>query len=368
MKVAIVHELLTRRGGAERVAKIFAEMFPEAPVYTLLYDEEKLRAWFPPARVRASRLQRFARFSTNHHLYLSAFPRAVEEWDFSEFDLVLSSSSAFAHGIITNGKPLHLCYVHSPARYLWDATHEVLARVNVLARPYLSRTFHRLRVWDAESADRPDHLLCNSREVQRRIQLYWRRSADIVPPPIEDFWSASAGSAEQTPQRQYFLIVSTLTPYKRIDLAIEACNAEHARLLIVGEGPDRARLERLAGPTVEFLGYRPNEEVRDLYRHALAVVFPGDDDFGLVPLEAQATGTPVLAYRKGGALETMIDGKTGVFFDDPTAASLREGLRRMETAHFSPDDCRAQAQRFSRATFEGRIRASIENLLHARAA
>ncbi|MEK7217998.1 MAG: glycosyltransferase family 4 protein, partial [Patescibacteria group bacterium] len=198
MKVALVHELLTMKGGAEKVLRILAQMFPEAPIYTLLYDEKKLGDWFPKERITTSNIQRSAeRFSHSpfsilhspfdHHLYLKRFPAAVESWDFSGFDLVLSSSSAFAHGIITNGRPQHLCYVHSPARYLWDRTHEVMERagkglLGPLKRAFLSHAFHKLRVWDAEAADRPDLLLAASRTVQRRIELYWRCESTVVHP------------------------------------------------------------------------------------------------------------------------------------------------------------------------------------------
>src|SRR3989338_8623295 len=183
MKVALVHELLTMKGGAEHVFKILTEMFPDAPIYTLLYDEKKLGDWFPKERIRTSALQKFARFSLNHHYYLPWFPQTVEQWDFSEFDLVISSSSAFVHGIITNGNPKHLCYVHSPARYLWDRTHEILDRASrgplgALRKRHLEKTFHKLRIWDTESSERPDMLLVASKEVQRRTMLYWRRESE----------------------------------------------------------------------------------------------------------------------------------------------------------------------------------------------
>ncbi|NOS68144.1 MAG: hypothetical protein HOO67_07355 [Candidatus Peribacteraceae bacterium] len=236
MRVAIVHELLTMRGGAERVLRVLADMFPDAPIYTLLYNEKKLGTWFPRERVRTSRLQPHFplstfHFSLNHHLYLRRFPAAVESWDFSEFDLILSSSSAFTHGIIANGKPKHLCYVQSPARYLWDRTHGVLERagkgiLGPLRRRYLSRTFHKLRIWDSEAADRPDGLIAASKEVQRRIELYWRRESAVIHPPIDDFWfTPLAPNYElritnfRNPQsaiRNYYLIVSQLASYKRI--------------------------------------------------------------------------------------------------------------------------------------------------------
>ena len=378
MKVALVHELLTMRGGAERVLRILADLFPDAPIYTLLYDEQKLGDWFPKERVRTSTIQKTAErihfplstfhfpFAFNHHLYLRKFPSAVETWDFSEFDLVISSSSAFAHGIITNGKPKHLCYVHSPARYLWDRTHDVLERagrgiLGPLKRWHLERTFHRLRIWDAESADRPDRLIAASGEVRRRIELYWRRESQVIYPPIDDFWFQSPIS--QSPIAKYCFIASTLVPYKRIDLAIMACNELKIPLKIAGEGPDRRRLERMAGPTVEFLGYQTEAQLKDLYAGAIATALPGEEDFGLVPIESMACGTPVIAFRAGGPLETIIEGKTGAFFDAPTAASLADALRAFRRETFDPTSCREQAAKFSRANFEKNMRKSIEDLM-----
>jgi len=343
MKIALVHELLTMKGGAERVLRIVANMFPDAPIYTLLYDERKLGDWFPASRVIPAKLpfpvSLFPRpYKYNHHLCLSAFPKAVEQWDFSQFDIVLSFSSAFVHGIITNNEPKHLCYVHSPARYLWDRTHDVLEQagkgpLGFVRRWYLERQFHKLRIWDAESAARPDALLAASHEVQRRIELYWRRGSEVIYPPIDDFW-LQLETKSQKLEKSYYLIVSSLVRYKRIELAIEACNRESIPLKIIGEGPDRARLEKLAGPTVEFLGFQSQEKVRENYANARATIFPGEEDFGLVPLESFACGTPVIAYRAGGALETMLEGETGEFFEEANADSLLQAMQKLEQKNY----------------------------------
>jgi len=386
MKIALVHELLTMRGGAERVLRILSEMFPEAPIYTLLYDEKKLGDWFPKQRVRTSILQNtftthyllLTTHSINHHLYLRKFPNAVETWDFSEFDLVISTSSAFVHGIITNSAPKHLCYVHSPARYLWDRTHDVVREASksplgFLKKWYLERIFHTLRIWDSEAADRPDKLLAASKAVQRRIELYWRKPSDVIYPPIDDSWfSPSPIGGGQGWGQPYFLIISSLVKYKRIDLAIEACNNLGAHLKIIGEGPDRARLEKLAGPTIEFYGWREGDEVKDILSQAKATIFPGDEDFGLVPVESMACGTPVIAYRSGGALESIIEGKTGEFFDEPTAESLQKilekfvptssaqgGLREAGQKKYSTIVMQEQSKKFSRAEFERKMREKI---------
>ena len=375
MRVALVHELLTMKGGAERVLRVFAEMFPDAPIYTLLYDENKLGDWFPKERIRTSNQQPATSnpfpWKYNHHVYLSRFPQAVEAWDFSEFDLVISSSSAFVHNIITNGKPKHLSFVNSPARYLWDRTHDVLEQASKglfgpLKRMYLKRVFHTLRLWDAESSARADRIIVSSKEVQRRVELYWRRESTVVYPPIDDFWfeqsqivNRKTQIRQQMEHADYFLVVSTLVPYKRIDLAIEACIRAGKHLKIVGEGPDRKRLERIAndksqmvnGKLISFYGYRRGDELADLYAGAKATIVPGDEDFNLVALESMACGTPVIAFGAGGPLETVVEGKTGEFFWEPTAESLEGVLKKFDERQYSGDVCVEQARRFSKKQF-----------------
>lgn len=379
MKVALVHELLTMKGGAEHVLRIVAEMFPEAPIYTLLYDEHKLGGWFPKERVHIARfptpyalLPRPYRF--NHHLHLSRFPKAIEAWDFSEFDLVISSSSAFAHNIITNGKPKHLSFVNSPARYLWDRTHDVLEQagrgvLGPIKRAYLERIFHRLRLWDSEASARADRIIVSSKEVQRRVELYWRRESTVVYPPIDDFWLQQR--ANRTPQLirdqmqhpDYYLLVSTLVPYKRIEIAIEACNHLKLHLKIAGEGPDRKRLQKIAGPTIEFFGYRRGDELKDLYTAAQATIVPGDEDFNLVALESMACATPVIACAAGGALETIVEGETGEFFKEQTSESLQGVMEKFDQKKYSADACRHRAQQWSKRRFQMELQKEIDAVI-----
>lgn len=401
MKIALVHELLTMRGGAERLLKVVSDMFPDAPIYTLLYDERKLGTWFPREKVRTSSLQKYARFlGFNHHLYLPFFPKVIEAWPFdsapafaqpspklrpaskatagrkgdTDYDLVISFSSAFMHGVKVGGKTKHICYVHSPARYLWDQTFDVQERLSPVKRWYTSHLFHKLRRWDCEAADRPHKLLASSKAVQRRIELYWRRESDVLYPPVEDcFFQEREPVAMEHPE--YFLIVSTLVPYKRIELAIEACNTLKRHLKIVGEGPHRKALEKMAhslssrsgprtagssaGPLIEFYGFRSGDELLDLYANAKATIFPGEEDFGLVPLESMAAGTPVIAYRGGGALETILEGETGEFFYEATSKSLLAAMQKSEQKSYSKARCRAQAKKFSREKFEQCFREKI---------
>lgn len=378
MKVALVHELLTMKGGAERVLRIFADMFPDAPIYTLLYDEKKLGDWFPKERVRTSTIHPAPFLPTpySHHWYLKKFPAAVEAWDFSEFDLVLSASSAFVHGIITNGKPKHLCYVHSPARYLWDRTHDIIERSGTglfgpLKKKYLEATFHTLRQWDTEVAPRPDQLIAASKEIQRRIQLYWDRESTVIYPPISDSWFQSnlenkkprAESQSGMEHSDYFLIVSTLADYKRIDIAIDACNRLKLPLKIVGDGAVRPTLQKLAGPTVAFYGWREGDELADLMTYAKALIIPGAEDFGLVALEAMACGTPVIGHGKGGITETVIDGVTGAYFDAETPESLMQILSTFDPKKYSSQKCHEQAAKFRESVFVQKMHATINALM-----
>src|SRR3989344_9245431 len=315
MKIALVHELLTMRGGAERMLKTVADMFPEASIYTLLYDEKKFGSWFPRERVRFSQLQAWSPISNNHHLYLKKFPKAVEAWDFSQFDLVISFSSAFVHGIKVSAPAKHLSYIHTPARYLWDRTLDVQETsskgiLGTMKRWYLAHAFHSLRQWDAEAGERGDLLLAASKAVQRRIELYWRRESQVLYPPVD----IDAFPLNKNAREDFYIIVSTLVPYKRIDLAISACNALKKKLIIIGDGPQRKILKRIGGETIQFYGYQPRSVVIEMLRKAKGFIFPGDEDFGIAPLESMACGTPVVAFSSGGALETIIDGKTGIFF------------------------------------------------------
>ncbi len=341
------------RGGAERTLKVLADMFPEAPIYTLLYDERKLGDWFPKERVRTSRLQKYAWISKNHHLYLRRFSKAVESFDFSGFDLVISSSSAFVHGIKTKPGTKHICYVHSPARYLWDRTHDVLEQaknrlLGFLPYTYLTHVMCMLRKWDASVADRPDVLIAASNEVKRRIELYWRRESEVIYPPVEvaDFALSEAKRGDS------YIIVSTLVPYKRIELAIEACNKLKRNLKIIGDGPYRKKLEKIAGPTIEFLGYQKHDVLVSELQNAKAFIFPGEEDFGIAPVEAMACGTPVIAYGKGGALETVVGGETGIFFKEPTSDSLAKAIEEFEGREFDAKKCRERVELFSRKRFE----------------
>lgn len=354
-RIAIVHEYLTRMGGAEKVVKTLADLFPSARIFTLIYDGARVGAEFPPWRVETSVLQKLPGFLRRRpKLLLPWIATAVEAWDFSDYDLVISSSSAFVHGILTDLKTRHICYCHSPARFLWDYTHEY-SRENGLRgfrKIMVAGLLKNLRVWDRLSAHRVDRFLANSETVQRRVQKYFRRSAEVVYPPVEVDQIKMSEHSEN-----YFLIVSQLTSYKRIDLAISVFNKLRRRLVIVGDGPQRKFLAQIAGPTIELLGFQSDASVRELLRYCRGLIFPGEDDFGIVPVEALAAGKPVLAFARGGARETVIPGVTGELFAEPTSESLEDGLARLlkNERNFRAPLLRQHAKKFTRANFEKRI-------------
>lgn len=366
MKVAIVHELLTMKGGAERLARGFAAMYPEADIFTLLYDERHLGDWFPRERVRTSGLQRIAAITHqfNHHLYLPFFRHAIEAFDFSGYDLIIGSSSAFVHGLRVPPGTAHVCYVHTPARYLWDQTVVVQERINPVLRPYASHLFHQLRTWDASAAARATAIVAASETVKRRIELYWGQPSTVVHPFADDAWFSVP--PKQTPTHDGpFLVVANLRPYKLLTRAITACKRAHVPLAIVGEGPYRSTLEAMAkGADVRFHGRVDGEALRGIVRGARALLIPGEEDFGINAVEALACGTPVITVRGGGTTD-IVDASVGAVCD-ATDDAFAECIR---TAHLDidPHTCRTRAERFTRQQFEQQMYTVIEAAISARA-
>ncbi len=359
MKIAFVHDFLLKAGGAERVLKALMDMYPDAPVYTLLYDEKKMGHIFPKERVRTSRLQKFPRFIPGMHKFLfPLMPGAVEQFDLSEFDVVLSSSSAYAHGVVTNLETKHICYYHSPMRYAWDYTHQYLKEQNLgwIGEMLASRLLHKVRQWDYLASDRVDVSLANSRTVQKRITKYYRKDSQIVHPPVD-----TERFKPHAKHEGYFLMVSTLTPYKKVDLAVELFNKLGKRLVIIGDGPDRARLQRMAASNIDFLGFKPDDVVDEYFQNCRAFIFPGEEDFGIAPIEAMACGKPVLAFRKGGLTETMIEGETGEFFNEQTLESMEDGLTQMliNEKTYSARGIAKHAEQYSTNAFEKAIKSVI---------
>ncbi len=363
MKVAIVHELLTMKGGAEQVARTLAAMYPEADIFTLLYDERTLGEWFPRHRIRTSRLQSFASLTRifNHHLYLPFFRSAVEAWDFTGYDVIVSSSSAFIHGLRVPPGSAHVCYVHTPARYLWDQTLPVQQRLPSFMRVVASQLFHRLRLWDATIADRPTALVAASTIVERRIQLYWGRSSTVVHPFADDLWFEAPPKPHATPHGP-FLVVANLRVYKQIERAIDACSKAKIPLIVVGEGPARAMLEaRAHGSDIRFMGRIEGEALRVLYHSARALLIPGIEDFGINAVEALACGTPVITVRGGGTPD-IVDASVGITCD-ATDDAFTNAVATPLT--IDPSLCRTRAERCSRQQFEQQMYSIIEAALSA---
>jgi glycosyltransferase involved in cell wall biosynthesis len=359
-----VHDWLTGMRGGEKALEALCEMYPGADILTLVHRKGSVSPTIERHPIRTSMVQHLPWAQTRYPQYLPLFPFAIEQLSLDQYDLVISSSHCVAKSVIVPGRAVHMCYCHSPMRYAWDQFDAYFgpARVGNVASRWLYRPMlSRLARWDASTAGRVHRFLANSSHVADRIRRYYNREATVVHPPVDTVFYHPTNVAPES----HFLIVSALVPYKRIDLAIAACEEMGAALRIVGEGPERRRLEQRAGPQVAFLGWLPNEQIRDEYRRAAAVIMPGEEDFGLVPLEGQACGCPTIALARGGALETVKDGKTGVLFDEPSTASLTAALRRARAISFDRSVLRQHAEQFARERYTRQMGALIEETLAA---
>ena len=337
-------------------------MFPDAPVFTTVHRRDLLPTEFNSLDVRPSFLQKLPGATRHYQKLLPLMPLAFEQFDLSSYDLVLSSSHACAKGVLTRPETVHVCYTHTPMRYAWDLYHDYQSTVSPLLRPLSATLLSYLRQWDVLAANRVDLFVANSKEVARRIGKHYRRESRVVPPPID------VERFQPLPRNRiadHLLVVSRLVPYKRVDLAIQAANQTGQPLKIIGDGPLYAELKAMARPNVQFLGHLGDEEVAQELARCKALLFGAFEDFGLVPLEAQASGRPVVAYGAGGALETVVEGITGVFFPEQTTDSLVGALRRLDLIDFEPTAIRRHAESFSFEAFSqqmhGVISEAIEN-------
>lgn len=357
MRVALVADWLNQAGGAERVLTELHRMFPEAPVFTSVFDAsafpDRLQGW----DVRPSFLQRVPGARRRHRPFLPLMPLAFEQFDLRPFDLIISTSSACAKGVIPRPDALHLCYCHTPCRYIWDLRHDYVQ--GRIAAPLIAPVAHWLRIWDRLSSDRVDHFIANSRETEGRIRRHYRRESEVIHPPVDVDRIRPDGREPD----DFYLVVSRLVTYKRIDLAIEACNRLGRPLVVVGDGPARRRLEAVAGPTVRFAGRLGDAEVARLYARCRGFLFPGLEDFGIAPVEAQAAGRPVVAFGRGGATETVLDGQTGVLFDEQSTEALTAAIERFERTRFDPAACRRNAECFDRRAFHLHFRRTVDREL-----
>ena len=363
MKIALVHDFLTNFGGAERVLKDLSNIFPDAPIFCLLYDPRALPQ-FKDKKIIESSLSKYPNFIKKRDVLLRPkSPEAIEEFNLSKFDIVISNTNSFAKGVITPPSTLHISYIHSPTRYLWDYKDEYLREHNVseLKRYFLEKLFLKMRLWDYEAGQRPDYIIANSKNISRRVKKYYRRKSTVIYPGTDlSLFCHSALDAESINKidsrfrgnDNYYLIVSRLSKYKKVDLAIRACNKLKKKLVIIGEGSDRKYLESISGPTIEFRGFLPDKEVRNYYKNARAFIFPAEEDFGLTPIEAMASGTPVIAYKKGGLLETVKEGISGIFFKNQTCKGLTFAIKKFEKMDFNPVIIKNSIEKFGLDNFK----------------
>ena len=352
-KIALVYDRVNKIGGAERVLETLFELFPEAPLYTSVYNPSTAK-WAREIHVKPSFLQRFSWARENHEYFAWAMPSVVESFDFDQYDIVISVTSAEAKGLITKPGTLHLCYLLTPTRYLWShahfyADHGVKGKRGFL-KPFMIPMMSNLRMWDYYAAQRPDKIAAISEVVQDRVKKYYRREVDaIISPPVEPL---PTPDQEYELPEEYYLIVSRLVPYKRIGLAIKACNQLKKRLVIVGEGSQLSELKNIAGETITFAGKVSQSKLSAYYRNCKALLFPGEEDFGIVCVEAQSVGKPVICYSAGGAAEIIQNHTTGVFFDQQEVKSIVEAIKSFETMHISAKACQRNSQRFSVGRFK----------------
>ncbi len=347
LRVAIVHDWLNQFGGAEQVLEVLHDMYPSAPIYTSMYDPAAMPPQYRSWDIRPSFMQRLPLVTRHHQPFLPLYPLAFESFDLSGYDLVISNSSGFCHGVVTRAETCHVNYCLTPPRFLWNQHQYVLReRLGSLTRALLLPATSYLRTWDVAAAGRVDYFIGISRAIVARIRKVYRRDAALLYPPVNT--SRFPLSLEKG---DYFLVVSRLIPYKRVDVAVRALTRLGLPLLIVGEGRDRPSLERLAGPTVRFLGRLPEEELRRVMAGCRAFIFPGEEDFGIAPLEAMAAGRPVIAYGAGGALETVVPGVTGELFSECTADALAAVIADFRPDHYDPAAIARHAGRFDVEVF-----------------
>jgi glycosyltransferase involved in cell wall biosynthesis len=353
MKVAVVHDWLNGMRGGEKVLESLLEIYPQAPIYTLFHEQGKVSPQIESREIVTSWLNRFPGIYRHYRSLLPLFPAAAESLDLRGFDLIVSSSHAVAKGVRA-GNAVHICYCHTPMRYVWDAEDDYpLGRLRRTAfgfvRPWLQK-------WDCEAAHRVDHFIANSRFVRERIREYYGRNADVIPPPVDtQFFTPSSG----IPREDFYLAVGALVPYKRFDVVVKAFNKLDRRLVIAGSGPELGRLRNMAGSNIDVRGWVTNEELRSLYRRARALVFAAREDFGIVTVEAQACGCPVIAFGAGGSSETIQDGMNGILFSEQQPDDLIRAVRRFETMEWPAEQVRYRVETCSREAFQTRIRKVI---------
>lgn len=359
MKVIFSHDWLNGMRGGEKCLELAASLYPDAPIYTLFYERSKVSGAIAEHPVRSSWLERLPGIYKNYRNYLPLYPAAIESFRLPACDLVLSMNHCVAKGLPKPKGAKHLCYCFTPMRYAWGFFDEYFGSRSGLSQSIIRLFLKRLRDWDRESAKRVDHFVAISQHIRKRLRACYDRESEVIYPPVNTRYYEPDHRSRREP---FYLVVSALTPYKRIDLAVLAAKRTDKRLIVIGEGPERRRLEAMAGPHTEFLGWQPDAVLRDHYRRAKALLFPGEEDFGIVPAEMQACGGFVLAYGKGGALETVLENETGLFFHKPLAESLADAIRDFEKRDWNEEAPRKNALRFSEERFIMEMKSRIQRL------
>lgn len=367
MKVAIVHDWLVNYGGAERVVEAMLSIYPDADIYTLVYDEAKMGKIFPKEKVHTSFVQNIPGATKIYTKLLSFMPRAFESFDFSGYDLVLCSSSSCAKGVITPPSVPHIAYVHSPMRYAWDQYHDYQKRSSALVGFFMDLQMPSIRLWDYVSSQRIDKIITNSNYIRRRIKKYWNLDSDVIYPPVDTDRLEPNGK----PAEDFYVVFSRFVPYKRIDLAISACGKTGRKLVVIGGGSQEAELKSLASSfkdsNITFTGRISDDEVKDYLQRCKAMIFSAEEDFGIIPVEAQACGRPVIAFGKGGSLETIVDGVTGVFFHKQEQDAVIEALNKFEELdsknQFDQQKIVEHAKSFSTQRFCNQLKDKINEVL-----
>jgi glycosyltransferase involved in cell wall biosynthesis len=356
--VAVVHDYFTQHGGAENVAGELYNLVPQADIFATVALDKYVPDCIPREKLQTSWMQNLPRIADLYRLYFPLYPLGVESLDLSDYDLVISSSSGYGKGVRTRSNALHVCYCHTPMRWIWRYQDYVSReKLAVSKRILLPMALKGLKAWDIDAARQPDQYVANSRVVAQRIRDCYGREAIVIPPPID-----ASRFVLQGGQDDYYLVLARLVSYKRIDLAVSACNLLGRRLFVIGGGPEGDKLRALAGPTVTILGHVSDAEAARYASQCRALLFPGEEDFGMAPLELAAAGRPTIAYRAGGALETIVEGSTGIFFDEQDVSSLVEAILRFETMSWDANTLRAQALRFDVSQFRRKFYDLLESL------
>jgi glycosyltransferase involved in cell wall biosynthesis len=357
-KVAFIHDWLNGMRGGEKVLEEMLELFPEADIYTLFLESQNISEAILKHRIYPSRLNKFSFVRNRYKHFLPLFPATIEEFNLTDYDVIISTSHCVAKGIVPPPDAMHISYIHSPMRYIWDQYYSYFGSTGGLKKVFIKRQVSRLKAWDVTASARVDHFIANSNFVKRRIMKYYRREADVIHPPVDtDFYHPV-----ESPRRDYFLAVSALVPYKETALVIDAFNRCGEPLVVVGKGPDEKKLKRMAGKNITFKKNLPALQLRELYQHAAAYVFAGIEDFGISFVESQACGTPVLAYKKGGVLDIVTE-NTGVLFEEQTTDAIIDAVNKIKKMDLNSSIIRKNSLQFSKENFRNRFKEYLDHRL-----